>query len=190
VLNQMAHNTRTQPLDIYASVEYAQVARGDRISGTHTLPMGTRHRRRSPTGWGVPVRAYHRRRLEPRRRQPLMASGTIKWFDPNKGYGFIRPDRGSDVFVHISALQASGLQTVQEGQAVEFDIEPGRKGPRPPTCDHGRHARWDDAPPPATQVGGLDRCGVPLPAGRCGRSRSAAQVPTGCDRKGGRWAGC
>jgi cold shock protein len=59
-----------------------------------------------------------------------MASGTVKWFDPNKGYGFIRPDHGSDVFVHISALQASGPQTLQEGEAVEFDIEQGRKGPQ------------------------------------------------------------
>ena len=59
-----------------------------------------------------------------------MASGTVKWFDPNKGCGFIRPGYGSDVFVHISALQASGLQTLQEGEAVEFDIEQGRKGPQ------------------------------------------------------------
>jgi CspA family cold shock protein len=59
-----------------------------------------------------------------------MASGTVKWFDPNKGYGFIRPDHGDDVFVHISALQASGLRTLQEGEAVEFDIEQGRKGPQ------------------------------------------------------------
>jgi cold shock protein len=57
-----------------------------------------------------------------------MASGTVKWFDPNRGYGFIRPEQGEDVFVHISALQASGLQTLQEGQAVEFDIALGRKG--------------------------------------------------------------
>ena len=52
-----------------------------------------------------------------------MATGTVKWFDPNRGYGFIRPEQGEDVFVHISAVQASGLQTLQEGQAVEFDIE-------------------------------------------------------------------
>jgi CspA family cold shock protein len=57
-----------------------------------------------------------------------MASGTVKWFDLNRGYGFIRPEQGEDVFVHISALQASGLETLQEGQAVEFDIEQGRKG--------------------------------------------------------------
>ena len=59
-----------------------------------------------------------------------MASGTVKWFDPNRGYGFIRPEQGEDVFVHISAVQASGLQTLQEGQAIEFDIEQGRKGPQ------------------------------------------------------------
>jgi cold shock protein len=59
-----------------------------------------------------------------------MASGTVKWFDPNRGYGFIRPEQGEDVFVHISAVQASGLQTLQDGQAVEFDIQPGRKGPQ------------------------------------------------------------
>ena len=59
-----------------------------------------------------------------------MASGTVKWFDPNRGYGFIRPDQGEDVFVHISAVQASGLQTLQDGQAVEFDIEQGPKGPQ------------------------------------------------------------
>jgi CspA family cold shock protein len=46
------------------------------------------------------------------------------------GHGFIRPEQGEDVFVHISAVQASGLQTLQEGQAVEFDIEQGRKGPQ------------------------------------------------------------
>ena len=57
-----------------------------------------------------------------------MASGIVKWLDPNRGYGFIRPERGEDVSVHISAVQASGLQTLQEGQAVEFDVEQGRKG--------------------------------------------------------------
>jgi CspA family cold shock protein len=59
-----------------------------------------------------------------------MASGTVKWFDPNRGYGFIRPAQGEDIFVHVSAVQASGLQTLQDGQAVEFDIEQGPKGPQ------------------------------------------------------------
>jgi CspA family cold shock protein len=57
-----------------------------------------------------------------------MATGRVKWFDPNRGYGFIRPEQGEDVFVHISAVEASGLESLQEGQAVEFDIEQGRKG--------------------------------------------------------------
>ena len=57
-----------------------------------------------------------------------MASGTVKWFDPNRGYGFIRPEQGEDVFVHITAVQASGLPTLQDGQAVEFDIVEGPKG--------------------------------------------------------------
>jgi CspA family cold shock protein len=58
----------------------------------------------------------------------VMASGTVKWFDPNRGHGFIQPEQGEDVFVHISAVQASGLQILQDGQAVEFDIEQGRRG--------------------------------------------------------------
>ena len=59
-----------------------------------------------------------------------MATGTVKWFDPNRGYGFIRPEQGEDMFVQISTVQASGLQTLQEGQAVEFDIQQGQKGPQ------------------------------------------------------------
>ncbi len=58
-----------------------------------------------------------------------MPSGTVKWFNPDKGYGFIQPDDGSkDVFVHITALEAAGLRTLNEGQAVSFDLEAGRNG--------------------------------------------------------------
>lgn len=46
--------------------------------------------------------------------------GIVKWFNPNKGYGFIQPQSGGDVFVHITAVQRAGLQTLQEGQAVSF----------------------------------------------------------------------
>ena len=53
---------------------------------------------------------------------------TVKWFDPNKGYGFIQPESGNDVFVHASAIQDGG--TLQDGQAVEFDITQGQKGPQ------------------------------------------------------------
>jgi len=58
-----------------------------------------------------------------------MAKGTVKWFNPTKGYGFIAPDTGGkDVFVHISALQKAGLRTLNEGQKVGFDIEQQQNG--------------------------------------------------------------
>ena len=58
-----------------------------------------------------------------------MASGKVKWFNATKGFGFIEPDGGKkDVFVHISAVERSGLTTLTDGQAITFDIEPGRDG--------------------------------------------------------------
>jgi CspA family cold shock protein len=58
-----------------------------------------------------------------------MAHGTVKWFNPTKGFGFIQPEDGSkDVFVHISAVQQAGLGTLNEGQVVSFDLEQGRQG--------------------------------------------------------------
>ena len=58
-----------------------------------------------------------------------MATGTVKWFNTTKGYGFIQPDEGGkDVFVHISAVERSGLGTLNEGQKVTYDLEQGRDG--------------------------------------------------------------
>jgi len=58
-----------------------------------------------------------------------MANGIVKWFNDQKGYGFIQQDDGPDVFVHHSAINASGFRSLKEGDRVSFDIEEGRKGP-------------------------------------------------------------
>ena len=58
-----------------------------------------------------------------------MANGTVKWFNSQKGFGFIAPEGGSkDVFVHISALERAGIQHLDDGQAVTYDLEAGRDG--------------------------------------------------------------
>ena len=60
-----------------------------------------------------------------------MTSGTVKWFNDSKGFGFITPQDGSkDVFVHFSSIQGGGFKSLAEGQAVEFDITDGQKGPQ------------------------------------------------------------
>lgn len=56
--------------------------------------------------------------------------GTVKWFNAEKGYGFIARDNGPDVFVHYSAIQSDGFRKLEEGQRVEFSIEQGAKGPQ------------------------------------------------------------
>jgi cold shock protein len=67
--------------------------------------------------------------LAPSTVETEMATGTVKWFNPTKGYGFIQPSGGGggrDVFVHISAVEQAGLSTLNEGQSVEYEIESNR----------------------------------------------------------------
>ena len=59
-----------------------------------------------------------------------MAQGTVKWFNNEKGYGFIAVDGGQDVFVHFSAIQSDGYKSLDEGQRVDFEVAQGPKGPQ------------------------------------------------------------
>jgi cold shock protein len=78
-----------------------------------------------------------------------MPSGTVKWFNADKGYGFIQPDEGGDdLFVHFSAINVQGYKTLEDGQAVTFEVTQGRRGRRPPTsrlpeptCAHATRSR-------------------------------------------------
>jgi cold shock protein len=62
------------------------------------------------------------------RRDKQVATGTVKFFNAEKGFGFISRDEGEDVFVHYSNIQSSGYRSLEQGQRVEFDVAPGRKG--------------------------------------------------------------
>lgn len=57
-----------------------------------------------------------------------MSNGTVKWFNAEKGYGFISQESGDDVFIHFSAIQGKGFKTLEEGQSVSFEIEEGPRG--------------------------------------------------------------
>jgi cold shock protein len=74
---------------------------------------------------GEPFELVGRSRI---RNENFVAQGTVKFFNAEKGYGFISREQGDDVFVHFSAIQGDGYKTLDEGQRVEFDVAQGRKG--------------------------------------------------------------
>ena len=59
-----------------------------------------------------------------------MNNGTVKWFNADKGFGFITQEDGTDVFAHFSAIQSEGFKTLEEGQSVSFEVEEGNRGPQ------------------------------------------------------------
>jgi CspA family cold shock protein len=104
------------------------------VSHDPGVPWPPRYRQADPTPRNCETtsRRQPRRggsRQQDRKEEVGMASGTVKWFNATKGYGFIQPDDGSkDAFVHISAVERAGLSGLREGQKVEFDLVPGRNG--------------------------------------------------------------
>lgn len=120
-----AHDRHSRPVGVAASLPAAQGLVPD------AAPTGPAHRARS----------LHRRRpsgrrsrgrtcgLADRTREAVMATGTVKWFNSEKGFGFIAPSDGSaDVFAHYSAIATSGFRSLEENQQVEFDVTQGPKG--------------------------------------------------------------
>jgi cold shock protein len=83
-------------------------------------------------GRGTPHKqaAQASRTSKPHKQEVEMAQGTVKWFNGEKGYGFIAVDGGQDVFVHFSAITGTGYRSLEEGQKVEFDVTQGQKGPQ------------------------------------------------------------
>jgi cold shock protein len=74
------------------------------------------------------MRMHAARAYVEQRKEPIMATGTVKWYNEQKGYGFIQPDSGGkDVFVHASALERAGLRGLAEGQKVSYDVEADRR---------------------------------------------------------------
>jgi CspA family cold shock protein len=80
------------------------------------------HRTTQSHGWHSP--GSSRNKKEDRQ----VATGTVKWFNAEKGYGFISQSEGADVFVHFSAIQSNGYRSLEEGQQVEFEVQEGPKG--------------------------------------------------------------
>jgi CspA family cold shock protein len=90
------------------------------MRGRPLVGIGPRRLRWAPTNLAEQVSGQNER--------VFVAQGTVKFFNAEKGFGFISREQGDDVFVHFSAIQGTGYKSLDEGQRVEFDVAPGRKG--------------------------------------------------------------
>jgi cold shock CspA family protein len=121
-----AHSARGTDLGLHADIAAARAAVAASASPTPAFARSARHHR----PLRIRRRGTHGRPGGPKnRRKDTMATGTVKWFNSEKGYGFIAPDDGSaDLFAHFSAIAGSGFKELREDQKVEFDAERGPKG--------------------------------------------------------------
>ena len=109
------------PNEFIGSGKPAKIGHGLQIPGAiHSAKSGTGRRRLASLRIGIIISRQHR--------SLSLAKGTVKWFNPTKGYGFIQPagGGGKDVFVHISAVEKAGLSTLNEGQTVEYEEVPNK----------------------------------------------------------------
>jgi len=127
----VAHSATGQDLGVFTALDLAQ----DAVAAPTALPAALAALDRAPRGLPLrPPRTLRggspgRSRGPKDRRKTTMATGTVKWFNSEKGYGFIAPDDGSaDLFAHFSAITGSGFKELREEQKVEFDAERGPKG--------------------------------------------------------------
>ncbi|GAA4178470.1 hypothetical protein GCM10022287_28830 [Gryllotalpicola koreensis] len=117
-------NAHAVHIGVFPTLAAAQAALHPQAPTPRHLPSRSRHRHRRD----IPDRTHG---PKTRKKDDDMATGTVKWFNSDKGYGFIAPDDGTaDVFAHFSAITSSGYRNLEEGQKVEFDTEPGQKGPQ------------------------------------------------------------
>jgi CspA family cold shock protein len=112
-----------------------------------------------------------------------MARGTVKWFNGDKGYGFITVEGGPDVFVHVSAITGGGYRSLEEGQKVEFDITQGQKGPQAETSGSSADTSAGTAPVPARSRRPSPLSSASPAAARCCRwqPQPRSSAPGTCD---------
>jgi len=131
----LLYDARSTAIGRFATLTDAQLALVEHPTGARPVASlaTARHspRRRRPFGRRTPDRIRSPRSKKQRKEHHDMATGTVKWFNADKGYGFITPDDGSaDVFAHHSAIQGIVYRNLEENQRVEYDVEQGAKGPQ------------------------------------------------------------